>query len=51
MREDRLSLLESLGLSDEAAMANEFQHGLRSLAEVQAGLERFRGGEGRHGAF
>jgi enoyl-CoA hydratase len=51
MREDRLSLLESLGLSDEAAMANEFQHGLRSLAEVQAGLERFRAGEGRHGAF
>jgi enoyl-CoA hydratase len=51
MREDRLSLLESLGLDREAAMANEFQHGLRSLAEVQAGLERFRAGEGRHGAF
>jgi enoyl-CoA hydratase len=51
MREDRLSLLESLGLSFEFAMANEFQHGLRSLAEVSEGLERFRGGEGRHGAF
>jgi enoyl-CoA hydratase len=51
MREDRLSLLESLGLHHDAAMANEFDHGLRSLAEVQSGLERFRGGEGRHGAF
>ena len=51
MREDRLSLLESLGLDHDAAMANEFDHGLRSLAEVQAGLERFRGGEGRHGEF
>ena len=51
LREDRLSLLESLGLAHDAAMANEFEHGLRSLAEVQSGLERFRGGEGRHGAF
>jgi enoyl-CoA hydratase len=51
MREDRLSLLESLGLDHDAAMANEFDHGLRSLAEVQSGLERFRGGEGRHGEF
>ena len=30
-------------------MANELEHGLRSLAEVQAGLERFRAGAGRHG--
>jgi enoyl-CoA hydratase/carnithine racemase len=51
MREDRLSLLESLGLEQGAAMANEFEHGLRSLAEVQSGLERFRGGAGRHGEF
>jgi enoyl-CoA hydratase len=51
MREDRLSLLESLGLDHHAAMSNEFEHGLRSLAEVQSGLERFRGGAGRHGAF
>jgi enoyl-CoA hydratase len=51
LREDRLSLLESLGLDHDAAMANEFEHGLRSLAEVQSGLERFRGGEGRHGEF
>jgi enoyl-CoA hydratase len=51
MREDRLSLLESLGLDHQQAMANELQHGLRSLADVAAGLERFRGGAGRHGAF
>ena len=51
MREDRLSLLESLGLDHAGAMANEFDHGLRSLADVQARLERFRRGEGRHGAF
>jgi enoyl-CoA hydratase len=51
MREDRLSLLEQEGLDEQAAIANELQHGLRSLAEVQAGLERFRVGAGRHGSF
>jgi enoyl-CoA hydratase len=51
LREDRLSLLEQEGLGETAALANEFEHGLRSLAEVQAGLERFRAGEGRHGRF
>ena len=49
--EDRFSLLEQGGLTEREAMANEFQHGLRSLEEVQAGLERFRGGAGRHGDF
>jgi enoyl-CoA hydratase len=51
MREDRLSLLEQTGLAELAAMANELVHGRRSLADVQAGLERFRSGEGRHGAL
>jgi enoyl-CoA hydratase len=51
MREDRLSLLEQDGLEEYAAIANELEHGLRSLADVQAGLERFRAGAGRHGAF
>ncbi len=51
MREDRLSLLESIGLLERAAMSNEFEHGMRSLADVQAGLRRFRGGAGRHGSF
>jgi enoyl-CoA hydratase len=51
MREDRLSLLEQEGLSEAQAMAGELEHGIRSLAEVQAGLERFRAGAGRHGSF
>ena len=51
MREDRLSLLESSGLTESAAIANELEHGMRSLTEVQAGLERFRAGDGRHGSF
>ena len=51
MRGDRLSLLEQDGLDEDAAIANELQHGIRSLAEVQAGLQRFRAGAGRHGAF
>jgi enoyl-CoA hydratase len=51
MREDRLSLLEAEGLEEEAAMSNELHHGVRSLTDVQAGLQRFRAGEGRHGAF
>ena len=51
MREDRLSLLESSGLTEPDAMANELEHGMRSLPDVQAGLERFRKGDGRHGSF
>jgi enoyl-CoA hydratase len=51
MREDRLSLLEQAGLEEEAALANELQHGMRALTEVQPGLERFRSGAGRHGSF
>jgi enoyl-CoA hydratase len=51
MREDRLSLLEQETLAEPEALANELLHGRRSLSEVQAGLERFRSGAGRHGAF
>ena len=51
LREDRLSLLEQEGMSESAAMDNELSHGMRSLGEVQPGVERFRAGEGRHGAF
>jgi enoyl-CoA hydratase len=51
MRQDRLSLLEQDGLDEAAAMGNELRHGMVSLQEVQAGLERFRGGAGRHGSF
>jgi enoyl-CoA hydratase len=51
LRQDRLSMLEQWGLDEAAALTNELEHGLISLGEVQAGLERFRGGAGRHGAF
>jgi enoyl-CoA hydratase len=51
LREDRLSLLESEGLDEEPALTVELEHGLRSLRDVQQGLERFRGGAGRHGSF
>jgi enoyl-CoA hydratase len=51
MRHDRLSALEQDGLSESDALARELEHGLISLAEVQTGLERFRGGAGRHGTF
>ena len=51
LREDRLSVLEQQHLDEDTALANEFAHGRRSLLEVQEGLERFRSGEGRHGAF
>jgi enoyl-CoA hydratase len=51
MREDRLSLLDQDGLDEADALTGELAHGMRSLAEVQAGLERFRAGEGRHGSF
>jgi enoyl-CoA hydratase len=51
LREDRLSLLESEGLAEEQALAVELRHGMVSLAEAASGIERFRGGAGRHGAF
>ena len=51
LRQDRLSLLEQEGLDESAALAIELGHGIRSLADVQAGLERFRAGAGRHGSF
>jgi enoyl-CoA hydratase len=51
MRGDRLSVLEQDGLDESDAIATELRHGLTSLAEVQAGLERFRAGAGRHGSF
>ena len=48
-RNDRLSLLEQEGLTEEEALARELTHGLDSLEDVVAGLERYRSGEGRHG--
>jgi enoyl-CoA hydratase len=52
LRSDRLSALESVSLSDEEAMANEFRHGMRVLGSPTAidGVGRFRRGAGRGGA-
>ncbi|HWD64522.1 MAG TPA: crotonase/enoyl-CoA hydratase family protein [Solirubrobacteraceae bacterium] len=49
--EDRASVLEQAGLPEADALEVELRHGLRSLEDVQAGLERFRRGVGRHGEF
>lgn len=53
MRNDRLSALEQWSLEPDAALANEFQHGTRTLqsGETLAGATRFTGGAGRHGSF
>jgi enoyl-CoA hydratase len=51
LREDRLSLLEQDGLDEQAALADEFRHGQKSLEDVDTGLARFRAGAGRHGSF
>jgi enoyl-CoA hydratase len=52
MRQDRLSLLGQEGLSEEAALAAELEHGMVSLAaDAVEGAARFSGGEGRHGTF
>src|SRR3954464_12445235 len=50
LREDRASVLEQEGLDEAAALANEFRHGLTSLAvDALPGAARFAAGEGRHG--
>jgi enoyl-CoA hydratase len=50
LRHDRLSLLEQWSLSEEDALANEWDHGMASLAEGLGGAARFVAGEGRHGS-
>jgi enoyl-CoA hydratase len=51
LRNDRLSMLESLDLDHREAMENEVRRGLQTLAsgETSAGAARFQGGAGRHG--
>jgi len=52
LRSDRMSALESLSLTGEAAMANEFRHGRSTLSQpgMAEGVDRFRAGAGRGGA-
>ncbi|GAC54892.1 crotonase/enoyl-CoA hydratase family protein [Gordonia amicalis] len=50
LRHDRMSVLEQNGLDNDAALMNELQHGMVSLAaDTVAGATRFAGGAGRHG--
>lgn len=53
MRGDRRSVYEQWNLSEDAALANEFNHGLQALqaGETLAGASRFTGGTGRGGKF
>jgi enoyl-CoA hydratase len=50
LRHDRLSLLEQWGLDEDAAIANEWRHGMASLSAGIDGAARFVSGEGRHGS-
>jgi len=51
LREDRLSAYEQVDLPFEQAIANEFRHGMNSLAaDAAAGAQSFADGAGRHGA-
>ncbi|HSW11738.1 MAG TPA: crotonase/enoyl-CoA hydratase family protein [Solimonas sp.] len=53
MRGDRRSAYEQWGMAEDAAIANEFAHGLQTLqsGETVAGATRFSGGVGRGGKF
>lgn len=53
MRGDRRSAFEQWGMTEQAAIANEFEHGMRTLGsgETLAGASRFTAGVGRHGDF
>jgi enoyl-CoA hydratase len=51
LRSDRQSALDSISLSDEEALANEFRLGMTTLEGpgTAAGIAQFRGGAGRGG--
>jgi len=52
LRSDRASVLDQEGLEEAAALAAEFAHGRRALAEEAGpGAARFAAGAGRHGSF
>jgi len=50
LRHDRLSVHEGLDLPHDAALVNEYRHGMISLASAADGVARFAAGAGRHGA-
>ena len=52
LRSDRMSALESAGMTESDAMAGEFRHGMSTLSQpdMAEGVQRFRDGAGRGGA-
>ena len=51
MRHDRASAIEQWSLDHDAALANEFRHGLQSIDQAADGADRFAHGAGRGGRF
>jgi enoyl-CoA hydratase len=52
MKGDRWSARHQWGLDEEAALKQEFEHGIQVVAsEAVAGAARFTAGKGRHGDF
>lgn len=53
LRSDRMSAYESSALPLDAALRNEYRHGIATVqsGETRAGAARFTAGEGRHGKF
>ncbi|MGE5291351.1 MAG: crotonase/enoyl-CoA hydratase family protein [Micromonosporaceae bacterium] len=52
MRSDRLATIEGMTLGEAEALANEFRRGAATIKDTGlAGIERFREGAGRGGAF
>lgn len=52
LRRDRLSTYEQESLDLDAAIANEWHHGMASIADgMTEGVARFAAGAGRHGRF
>jgi len=53
MRNDRMSAYEQFGMDIQEALANEFDHGVKTIesGETLNGAEKFSKGEGRHGKF
>jgi enoyl-CoA hydratase len=49
MLHDRMSTYEQFDYDIKNSLENEYEHGLKSLNEIESGLERFNKGEGRHG--
>jgi enoyl-CoA hydratase len=51
VRSDRASAREQWALDEQAALLNEYEHGLGVLHEALEGAARFAEGAGRHGSF